>query len=184
MAIFKKRAAVGRNIMVDLETMSSDSYASIVAIGAVQFSEIELLEEFYVTVDLESCIEHGLDVSASTIMWWLRQSQDAQEMFQKNATHSLTEALDAFSQWLKVIDVVDPLIWGNGANFDNVILANAYGKAGKELPWGMWNNRCYRTFKSLYPKIRMKRSGVHHHALDDAKSQALHMIEIYQNRTL
>jgi len=178
--MFKKRQALGRNIMVDLETMSSDSYASIVAIGAVQFSDIELQSEFYVTVDLQSCVEYGLDVSASTIMWWLRQPKDAQKMFQKDATHTLPEALDAFSQWVTSIKVSDPLIWGNGANFDNVILANAYGKTGKNLPWGMWNNRCYRTFKSLYPQVRMKRSGVHHHALDDAKSQAGHMIKIYE----
>ncbi len=47
-----------------------------------------------------------------------------------------------------------------------------------EEPWNFWNNRCYRTLKNLHPKIELVRTGVHHHALADAKTQALHLLEI------
>jgi len=47
-----------------------------------------------------------------------------------------------------------------------------------ERPWYFWNDRCYRTMKSLYPQIPMERDGVHHNALDDAISQARHLMAI------
>ncbi len=62
-------------------------------------------------------------------------------------------------------------MWGNGADFDNAILAHCYSRLGRPAPWKFWNSRCYRTLKSFSP-VRGKRIGVHHHALDDAKTQA------------
>jgi len=32
--------------------------------------------------------------------------------------------------------------------------------------------------KNMFSGVNMKREGIHHNALDDAKSQALHLIEI------
>jgi len=69
-------------------------------------------------------------------------------------------------------------LWGNGSTFDNVILSNAYRAIGVKQPWDFWNDRCYRTLKSLYPHVKLERSGVAHNALDDAKSQAMHAVRI------
>ena len=69
-------------------------------------------------------------------------------------------------------------MWGNGAEFDNVILSQAYKNVEKEVPWQYYNNRCYRTVKNLFPHIEMERVGAHHNALDDAKSQAEHLLGI------
>jgi exodeoxyribonuclease VIII len=46
------------------------------------------------------------------------------------------------------------------------------------VPWQFWNSRCYRTVKSLYPDNKLKRSGTYHNAVDDAESQARHLIEL------
>jgi len=73
------------------------------------------------------------------------------------------------------------VVWGNGASFDNAILANAYHKTHLDLPWQYYNNRCYRTIKNCYPNIKLSRAGTLHKALDDAKSQAMHLIEIFKN---
>jgi exodeoxyribonuclease VIII len=43
-------------------------------------------------------------------------------------------------------------------------------------PWRHWNDRCYRTVKSLYPDVKLERVGTHHNAVDDAESQARHLI--------
>jgi exodeoxyribonuclease VIII len=72
----------------------------------------------------------------------------------------------------------DVKIWGNGASFDNVILANAYRRNDLNIPWKYYNDRCYRTMKSLAPHIKMEREGTHHNALSDAISQANHLIRI------
>lgn len=69
-------------------------------------------------------------------------------------------------------------VWGNGSDFDNVILRNAYAAIGSTYPWRYNDNMCYRTIKNLAPDVKMARQGVHHNALDDARSQALHLIAI------
>ena len=69
-------------------------------------------------------------------------------------------------------------LWGNGASFDNAILSTAYELCELETvqPWRFYNDRCYRTVKSLYPEVAMVRTGTYHNALDDAESQALHLL--------
>jgi len=78
--------------------------------------------------------------------------------------------------------MVEPLaldgMWGNGASFDNVILSETYLRLGMKAPWPFWKNKCYRTAKGMYPAVEINRSGTHHNALDDARSQAEHLIAI------
>jgi exodeoxyribonuclease VIII len=45
-------------------------------------------------------------------------------------------------------------------------------------PWNFWDDRCYRTVKRFAPDIKMNFSGVKHHALADARHQALHLQRI------
>jgi len=69
------------DVMLDLETMGKKSNAAIVSIGAVEF-DIETGKtgrEFYKVVDLQSCLDLGLKVEASTIYWWLMQSEAARK---------------------------------------------------------------------------------------------------------
>ena len=69
-------------------------------------------------------------------------------------------------------------VWGNGASFDNVILSESYYRAAILRPWPFWKDRCYRTIKTIYPDVELVRSGTHHNALDDARTQAEHLIAI------
>lgn len=164
------------NIMLDLETMGSGSNAAIVAIGAVKFSKHGLGDEFYRVVDLYSSHGYGLTIDPSTVMWWLQQSHDARLALCKNGV-SLCDALTDFSDW--VGNHKEAKMWGNGSDFDNVILANAYDAVGRQRPWQFWNSRCYRTVKNLLGKnTELVRVGTVHNALDDAKSQAEHLLKI------
>jgi hypothetical protein len=52
------------HLMLDIETMGNESFSSIVSIGALEF-DIETGKtgrEFYVNVDLQSCMDLGLIV--------------------------------------------------------------------------------------------------------------------------
>ena len=160
--------------MLDLETMANHFNAAIVAIGAVRFNH-ELQDTFYHVVNLQSSLKAGLEVNGDTMTWWLQQEEAARKAITEPHIE-LTQALTLFATWLGK----DALVWGNGASFDNAILANAYYKTGIRLPWAYYNNRCYRTVKCFYPSIKLKRMGTLHHALDDAMSQAAHLIEILQ----
>ena len=164
-------------IMLDLETMGNSANSAIIAIGAVRFDNDKLLDEFYTVVDLQSCLDNGLEMNADTVLWWMQQSEQARNQFKRKG-EQVDVVLDDFSKWMRSRAEV----WGNGAAFDNAILANAYKKLGKEQPWAFWNDRCYRTMKSLYPEVKIQRQGTYHNALDDAKSQAEHLIRILKQK--
>ena len=166
------------DVMLDLETMGNGPQAAIAAIGAVEFDldAGELGEQFYTVVDLESSVEAGGLMDASTVLWWMQQSDEARSVFSRPGER-IAHALGLFSIWLRSCGDQDEVrVWGNSSAFDNVVLAEAYRRSGFVAPWSWWNNRCYRTVKKLHPEIEMERTGVHHNALDDAVSQARHLI--------
>jgi exodeoxyribonuclease VIII len=170
-------AKLPTHIMLDLETFGNGNDAAIVSIGAVKFNSNGLMaDEFHVGVDPESCQLLGLKIDASTVMWWLDPERaDARANLLALDKVDLLSALIGFSQW---IDGDVDAIWGNGATFDNIILRNAYRVCGMEYPVKFWQDQCYRTMKYRAPGIELVREGTHHDALDDARSQAKHLLAI------
>lgn len=176
------------HVMVDLETMSTRADAAIVAIGAVMFTEETIKDKFYAVVDLNDNILRGRHVEGGTVLWWLKQSNEARkELYMANQPLKLRDALDAFSNWYEVASIQSPYqiapIWGNGADFDNAILQHAYKTAFDEprgTPWPYHANRCYRTVKRMFPHVVAKdlAGSVAHRADHDAEYQAQHLQEI------
>lgn len=165
------------DIMLDLETMGNGSRAAIIAIGAVAFDHTGVKDHFYAQVNLQSSMAVGMECDASTVMWWMQQSEQARAAFKDNEkAGSLQHELAAFSDFCRKHNVAS--MWGNGAAFDNAILSSAYRLCGLEQPWKFWNDRCYRTIKAFYPGVQLVRKGTHHNALDDAASQADHLVRM------
>lgn len=170
-----------QNNMVDLETLGTVPGCAILSIGAVFFDPNtgKLGSEFYEVVSTESCLELGLHTDPGTIEWWSKQKPEAQKVVQEakepTALH-LRDALEQFNAYLATQKGVR--VWGNGADFDNPILAAAYKAAGVKQGWLPYNGRCYRTIKSLFPNNKAERGGIYHNALDDAKTQAQHLIAL------
>lgn len=178
------------HVMVDLETLGNGSDAHILSIGAVKFDSTGILDRFHVGIDLESCARSGLKSDVSTIEWWLDLTCDAPEAWRAWKALDKVDvynALDGFAIWYKDVGEFVPLeptepdkqpLWGNGATFDNVILRNAFKACRLDFPVPFWLDRCYRTLKAMAPEIKLERKGTHHSAVDDAESQALHLIRI------
>lgn len=170
------------NVMLDLETLDNSPTSAIVAIGATGFDLSGLVgDPFYVVVKPESAEKYG-SISASTFAWWCQQSEQARTIFARTTPkEELPEALMQFEQWGQKLKGTRGIqLWGNGADFDNVILAHAYKQIGARAPWSFTNNRCFRTLKNLFSKdlqsalwMRYGSDLTHHNALDDAKRQAL-----------
>lgn len=166
--------------MLDLETLGNSHNAVIISIGDVKFNDLGILSEFYERITAQSCVELGLTLDVATILWWMSQSDEAREEICKPAK-PLQQVLTEFSEW---VNDDQATIWGNGAAFDNVILSSAYHAAKLPKPWNFRNDRCYRTVKSLNPFIPMPAaSGIKHHALDDARCQAFHLLQILSSKT-
>jgi hypothetical protein len=164
-------------VMIDLETMSTKPNAAICSIGAVKFNleALRIEETFYQTVDARSCKAAGLHFCPETITWWSKQPRYVLDELRRD-TLPLKDALTAFSKWYGHVKLP---VWGNGADFDNVVIEQAYDAVDLGRPWNYKLNRCYRTITALFPNFpESERKGTYHNALDDATHQTLHLMEI------
>ena len=161
-------------VMIDIETLSTQYNAAILSIGAVKWEESEIVDTFYVNVDPKSCKELGLHVEHKTVEWWLKQSAEARKAL-LNDQKTLTDALKVFRIWYGSKSLPT---WGNGAAFDLVIMTHAFRCLGTEPPWKPWEERCYRTMNELVKIPHAPRDGIYHNALDDAVYQTKHLIKI------
>ncbi|TNP88484.1 3'-5' exonuclease, partial [Escherichia coli] len=179
---------VWHHLMIDLETMGTNSNAPIVVIGAVFFDPQtgEIGPIFYVVISLVDAMDKGAVPDGSTIEWWLAQSSEARSATLVNqiplddALLQLREFIDENSGEFFV------RVWGNGASFDNVILRRSYERQGIPCPWRYCNDRDVRTIVELGKAIDFDArtaipfEGVRHNALDDARYQAKYVSAIWQ----
>lgn len=185
---------MNNHVMLDLETLGTNRNSVILSIGAVRFdphviSKDPIGPRFYAEFGAESLVlqqRMGMQINAATVVWWMRQNAAAKTVFQDGIGTDPVEALEGFSTFIN--EVPHTYIWGNGSDFDNLLLGDMYDAFSIKRPWSYSKNRCYRTMKNLYgvPGIQ-ERTGVQHNALDDAVTQALHLQEIFnwlQSRSL
>lgn len=172
----------GKDVMIDLETLGQRPGCVILSIGAVAFDTDGIGDSLYAVVNTGSCLDAGLTKDPETVAWWDRQNDQAKEVLKLAETSgsTLADCLGTLTEFLSRFDLDQVRVWGNGADFDNAILGACYHAVGLKTPWKFYNNRCYRTLKSLRPTVKMERQGVYHNALDDAISQAKHAIKLME----
>lgn len=177
----------GTQVMLDLETLGTKPGCKVLSIGACVFDGLGSHDQlqFYVEVKRDTGQE-ALAEDPDTISWWTKQSPEARALLStpEENKQTLTAALLMFNKWLRDVAGVDERgnvrvrVWGNGADFDNAVLARAYDACKVKQGWPHWGNRCYRTLKNLRPAVSLERVGTHHNALDDALSQADHCSQL------
>lgn len=175
----------GIHLMIDLEIMGKNPDAPIISIGAIFFDPQtgDMGPEFSKTIDLETA---GGVIDRDTIKWWLKQSREAQSAI-------LTDEIPLDDALLQLREFIAEnsgeffvQVWGNGANFDNVILRRSYERQGIPCPWHYHNDRDVRTIVELGKAIDFDArtaipfEGERHNALDDARHQAKYVSAIWQ----
>lgn len=175
----------GIHLMIDLETMGKNPDAPIIAIGAIFFDPQtgDMGPEFSKTIDLDTA---GGVIDRDVIKWWLKQSREAQSAI-------MTDEIPLDDALLQLREFIDEnsgeffvQVWGNGANFDNVILRRSYERQGIPCPWRYCNDRDVRTIVELGKAIDFDArtaipfEGERHNALDDARYQAKYVSAIWQ----
>ncbi len=175
-----------KHVMLDIETMSSASNASLLQIGAVEFriADGKTRNPFKVNVKLADCRARGMHVDPDTEKWWASQSQAAIDSVMAEPRLSLPDALEKFALWYPRGAVV----WSH-ATFDAVIMQNAYARMDWKCPWHFRDARDLRTISGLHgfggrtvPEHIWKREGTHHDAMDDVMWQV--KIASYQIREI
>ncbi len=174
--------------MLDMETLGVSVTAPIISIAAVYFDPKtgRIGDSFYKVIKLDSSLANGV-IEPSTLSWWMMQSDEARQVFNDQSAVTFVEALHQLSDFAVSDGGSDLLqVWGNGASFDNAIIAHAYSQAGIDLPWRFRNDRDVRTIVSLCSEIKnvnvlnsVVREGIHHNALDDAIYQARYVSLAY-----
>lgn len=175
--------------MVDLETLGRRPGCAILSIGLVLFSPLELkiVDELYVVVSRKSCKTLGLHEDPETLTWWERQSEGARQVLAdaENARKSkgIGRALDMLTEKILPLGKRSVHVWSNGPEFDAAILAHTYHEAKREIPWEFWNNHSLRTIRKMYPQVPKIdfAPGQAHNALEDARNQAQHVMDIYRH---
>jgi len=172
------------HIMLDLETLDTRPSALIVALGAVKFDPngSGVLQTFYrVPNDWGDQARHGRTLNPDTVAWWLKQSDAARNALTSPPKSDSTSTAQMLNDFVEFCEGSDVKMWGNGADFDCTLLGSLYADYGIKKPWTYSNNRCFRTMKNLgLGAAKPARVGVHHNALDDATTQALHLQEIFK----
>ncbi|ENH0414940.1 3'-5' exoribonuclease [Escherichia coli] len=173
------------HLMIDLETMGKNPDAPINALAGKFFDPAtgEMGPEFSKTIDLETA---GGVIDRDTIKWWLKQSREAQSAI-------LTDEIPLDDALLQLREFIDEnsgeffvQVWGNGANFDNVILRRSYERQGIPCPWRYTNDRDVRTMVALGlvmdfdARSVITFEGERHNALHDARYQAKYVSVIWQ----
>jgi hypothetical protein len=167
------------HLEIDLETMGKGPNAAIVEIGAVFFDVSKGIgPSFTARVSLVSSVGVGMTMDAETVLWWMQQDKSIMPFSRDGNDWSLFYALSQLSEFIASFGTGPVCVWGNGADFDNVILRSAYDACKLPAPWVFRNNRCYRTLNALHPDVVLARTTEKHRALDDAIFQARHTIEI------
>ncbi|EPO2349755.1 TPA: exonuclease [Escherichia coli] len=183
--VITSTSRVWNHLSVDLETMGKNPDAPIISIGAIFFDPQtgDMGPEFSKTIDIDTA---GGVIDRDTIKWWLKQSREAQSAI-------FTDEIPLDDALLQLREFINEnsgesfvQIWGNGANFDNVILRRSYERQGIPCPWRYYNDRDVRTIVELGNAIgfdvrmAIPFEGVPHNALDDARHQAKQVSAIWQ----
>lgn len=175
------------DLMIDIECMGKDDNAAVVAIGAVFFDlpSASLGPTFLQTIHLGSAVAHGGTMDASTVLWWLGQSDEARKGIRFGG-RAIDVVLDEFAAWVAATcRHADVRPWGNSAAFDLPKIRTAYERLGKPAPWYWTQERCFRTVRNLNPQVaydpKTKGDGAHN-ALVDAIFQTEHLFAIKRSK--
>ena len=186
--VITSTSRVWYHLMIDLETMGTNTNAPIVVIGAVFFDPQtgEIGPVFYIVISLTDAMNTGAAPDGGTIKWWLKQSSEARAAILTDQV-KLKDALSRFREFInEYSDEKFVQVWGNGATFDNAILRTSYERLDIPCPWRYHNDRDVRTIVELGKTIDFDAGtvipfeGVRHNALDDARHQAKYVSAIWQ----
>ena len=175
------------HVVLDLETLSVDSNAKIISIGAVSLSDqLNITGYFYIPVKLGKLISDSFTVDVPTFNWWIQQSRNAIDALNLIDGFSITQAITQFCVWLGVHPLglnkntpkIQTKLWGNGPEFDNIILKNAFDCTGTVWPFAYNSAQSLRTIRYINDTLDLDAGFpepyIKHHALYDAEAEAIY----------
>ena len=167
--------------MIDLETLDTAVTSAVLSLGVALFNDDGLWphHDLEVRFDLDEQLRGGRTVSASTIQWWMLQSEAARSAaFGKPARSVPVLRIEEVQRLLTgLLNGVDH-VWCRGLAFDIAILDHMFASRQLRSPWKYSAVRDSRTILDhIAPDALPKRAGEAHNALDDARHEAACVVE-------
>ncbi len=174
------------DIMVDLETMGTDTGSAFVSLGAVAFDLQKPYSPpgpgltFYRNIDLQSSLDIGRTINGDTVYWWMSRSQEARESLMTPKPLPLKLVLQQFCEWYLAHHTrYQTCIWSHGLTFDVPMIADAMRQVGMKTPWFFSNANDTRTILRKagikMPSADERAGG--HNALSDAVLQVEYLLK-------
>lgn len=170
-----------KHVMIDIETLSTENDAAIIAIGAVEF-------------DLDTILQHKLWLinpalasgrrDVSTLEWWEKQLTDNPKLLNLwHGPHRENVVAAELYNWMVPFRCIeDPLmghwVWAGPNTFDLSILKTWYKAQNMILPWDWRAGRDLTTLSRLADQLGIDYSGEKfegfeaHNPLSDCIKQA------------
>lgn len=164
------------DIMIDIESLSTDTDCVILEIGAVSFKRdgIGIVDSLVLrpTID-EQTSQFNRKISNDTLQWWSNQDP------------SIVEEVLGDTNRISYQDCMEKLykfcwnrnsIWSNGAAFDIVVMESAWKDLNMSIPWPYYSVRDTRTLYEVAGvslKDKKYKTVTTHRAIQDAEHQAI-----------
>ncbi len=165
------------NLMVDIETSSTERNAVIISIGYCVFDATHIYRSGCIYPKLEE--QQDRKTTLATMQWWMRQDRAAViDTFEPHnnsvATRSRNYIAEEFAQ---LFDECEAL-WANGCDFDYGILSDYLGSA---CPVPFWKQRDYRTIMRVLEASQKAQDKVGTNVLKhSAQADAIHQTKTLQ----
>jgi len=134
-----------KHIMIDLETLGTHPNSVIVQIGAVVFDPERgaVGYEFSENVDIQSCLDLGLECDGPTLEWWFGRPSDERTFLDQ--PKSVDDVFCAFGSWLQSMEHDPSKIIGWSDQMDWSILRTIAKRLWHDDYIHYKNMRCTRT---------------------------------------
>lgn len=159
-----------KDVMLDFEALGNGKDKCLCQVGAIYFDRVtgENGPSYKATIDAESHAKVGGKLDASTVYWWLAQSDEARKSILVEDKKSIQTAMMELNEFLRGAD----RIWSH-ATFDFVTLMDTLKQLDIKPSFGYKAGLDIRTLVYLSGASisDVPREGTHHDALDDCKHQ-------------
>ena len=164
--------------MIDFETLGNGKNAAVVQIGACYFDKLtgKIGNKLDIRITPESAVKSGADMDASTVLWWLDQSEEARTAVFKGPAIDIRAAFIGLNNFLANAEA----IWSH-ATFDFVILQETLKRLEIRPTFRYSAAKDIRTLQYLAPLTKeemagLTREGIHHDGFSDCLFQVKYCV--------
>lgn len=165
-----------KDVMIDFETLGTGANKCVCQVGAVYFDKTTgaLGKEIDLTIDAASHEKYGGKVDATTVYWWLQQSEAARASITVKDKYDIHTAFMLLNEFLSEAS----RIWSH-ATFDFVTLTETMKQLDIKPTFSYKSGLDIRTLMYLAGTSisEFKRDGTHHNGLADAKFQVQYVVK-------